>query len=84
MLLAGDEIGRTQRGNNNGYCQDNQISWMDWSLDPRREGLLEHYRQPNFSASQIWDSDRGAVEELGQGLPGFYDFISNVEAKNVG
>ncbi len=32
MLLAGDEIGRTQRGNNNAYCQDNEISWIDWSL----------------------------------------------------
>jgi isoamylase len=32
MLLHGDEIGRTQRGNNNAYCQDNEISWLDWSL----------------------------------------------------
>jgi isoamylase len=31
MLLGGDEIGRTQRGNNNGYCQDNEISWYDWA-----------------------------------------------------
>ena len=31
MLLAGDEMGRTQRGNNNAYCQDNDISWLDWS-----------------------------------------------------
>ena len=31
MLLAGDEIGRTQRGNNNAYCQDNELSWLDWS-----------------------------------------------------
>jgi glycogen operon protein len=31
MLLAGDELGRTQRGNNNGYCQDNEISWLDWA-----------------------------------------------------
>jgi glycogen operon protein len=30
MLLAGDELGRTQRGNNNGYCQDNALSWIDW------------------------------------------------------
>jgi glycogen operon protein len=30
MLLAGDEIGRTQQGNNNSYCQDNEISWIDW------------------------------------------------------
>ncbi|MGA0612394.1 glycogen debranching protein GlgX [Caldimonas sp. KR1-144] len=31
MLLAGDELGRTQRGNNNAYCQDNEISWIDWA-----------------------------------------------------
>ena len=33
MLLAGDEIGRTQQGNNNAYCQDNAISWLDWHFD---------------------------------------------------
>ena len=32
MLLMGDEVRRTQRGNNNAYCQDNEISWFDWSL----------------------------------------------------
>jgi glycogen operon protein len=32
MLLAGDELGRTQGGNNNAYCQDNEVSWVDWSL----------------------------------------------------
>jgi isoamylase len=32
MLVAGDEIGRTQHGNNNAYCQDNEVSWLDWSL----------------------------------------------------
>jgi isoamylase len=31
MLLAGDEIGRTQQGNNNAYCQDNELSWLDWA-----------------------------------------------------
>ena len=42
MLLGGDEIGRTQRGNNNAYCQDNEISWFDWSdVD---DGLLEFTR----------------------------------------
>ena len=30
MLVAGDEAGRTQQGNNNAYCQDNEISWLDW------------------------------------------------------
>jgi len=41
MLLAGDEAGRTQHGNNNAYCQDNEISWVDWGLDQRRKDLLE-------------------------------------------
>jgi isoamylase len=40
MLLAGDERDRTQRGNNNAYCQDNELSWLDWTLDPDREALL--------------------------------------------
>jgi glycogen operon protein len=34
MLLAGDELGRTQQGNNNAYCQDNEINWLDWSCPP--------------------------------------------------
>ena len=40
MLLAGDEIGRTQAGNNNAYCQDNQISWVDWSRAAAERDLL--------------------------------------------
>jgi glycogen operon protein len=40
MLNAGDERARTQHGNNNAYCQDNEISWIDWRSDERREGLL--------------------------------------------
>ncbi|MDP9364751.1 MAG: glycogen debranching protein GlgX [Chloroflexota bacterium] len=44
MLCAGDEMGRTQRGNNNAYCQDNEISWLDWSLDERDEHLLAFAR----------------------------------------
>ncbi|MFJ4569978.1 glycogen debranching protein GlgX [Streptomyces sp. NPDC088846] len=37
MLVAGDEMGRTQRGNNNAYCQDNEVGWLDWSLLDRPE-----------------------------------------------
>jgi isoamylase len=54
MLLAGDEIGRTQQGNNNAYCQDNEISWLDWEhVDEdllafvRRLGALRH-KHPVF------------------------------------
>jgi glycogen operon protein len=44
MLLGGDEIGRTQQGNNNAYCQDNEISWFDWNLNDQQRGLLEFVR----------------------------------------
>jgi glycogen operon protein len=45
MLCAGDEMGRTQRGNNNAYCQDNEISWVDWAVDERRRELLAFTRK---------------------------------------
>jgi isoamylase len=41
MLLGGDEIGRTQRGNNNGWCQDNELSWYDWGESPEKDQLRE-------------------------------------------
>ena len=45
MLAHGDELGRTQGGNNNGYCQDNEITWVDWDLDDDRQSLLEFTRR---------------------------------------
>ena len=45
MICGGDEIGRTQRGNNNAYAQDNEISWFDWGLDERSRMLLEFTRR---------------------------------------
>ncbi|HXW46522.1 MAG TPA: glycogen debranching protein GlgX [Streptosporangiaceae bacterium] len=41
MLLAGDELGRTQLGNNNAYCQDNEVSWVDWQAAQEHAGLQE-------------------------------------------
>ncbi len=41
MLLAGDEFGRTQRGNNNAYCQDNEISWLNWDWDTEGQSLIQ-------------------------------------------
>ena len=41
MLTAGDERARSQQGNNNAYCQDNEISWLDWELDEKQRGLLD-------------------------------------------
>jgi len=40
MICGGDEVARTQQGNNNAYCQDNEISWTDWNLDKNQEELL--------------------------------------------
>lgn len=42
MILAGDEVGRTQRGNNNTYCQDNELNWFDWDISwlPENRELL--------------------------------------------
>src|SRR5690606_22958531 len=40
MLSHGDELGRTQHGNNNAYCQDNELSWIDWRLDAEQRDLL--------------------------------------------
>jgi len=45
MLLGGDELLRTQRGNNNAYCQDNDVSWLDWSLTPAARGMLRFTRE---------------------------------------
>jgi glycogen operon protein len=45
MLLGGDELGRTQRGNNNGYCQDNEISWVDWQGASEYGWLLDFARR---------------------------------------
>ena len=66
MLCGGDEIGRTQRGNNNGYAQDNEISWFDWNLDDRSRALLEftkrlirlRARHPNFHRRRFFQDRR--------------------------
>ena len=44
MILAGDEIGHSQRGNNNAYCQDNELTWLSWKLDDRARSLLDFTR----------------------------------------
>ncbi|MER7682762.1 glycogen debranching protein GlgX [Streptomyces sp. NPDC096934] len=45
MLAHGDELGRTQQGNNNAYCQDNELSWIDWRLDDEQRELIEFTRR---------------------------------------
>jgi isoamylase len=65
MICAGDEFGRTQGGNNNAYCQDNEISWLHWDLDEPRQRLLKFcqrvvwYRRqhPNFHRRSFYEKD---------------------------
>jgi glycogen operon protein len=78
MLLAGDELGRTQGGNNNAYCQDNELSWVDWELGGRAQRTLafvrrlvglrgEHpvFRRPDFLTG---------AEQRGSGAPDVWWF----------
>jgi isoamylase len=47
MLLAGDEFGRTQQGNNNAYCQDDEISWLNWDLQEKGSHLIDFVKRLN-------------------------------------
>ncbi len=54
MLMAGDEFGRTQHGNNNAYCQDNEISWLDWEgIDENGQALQEFVRKLSYLRKQL-------------------------------
>ena len=68
MLSGGDEIGRTQLGNNNAWCQDNELSWYDWDLDEPRGELLAFTKRlialrrehPIFRSKRFFDGIAGA------------------------
>ena len=48
MMLGGDELGHGQDGNNNAYCQDNELTWLDWELDDRQKPFLDFVRKLIF------------------------------------
>ena len=54
--LGGDELGHTQHGNNNAYCQDNELTWLDWELDDRQKQFLDFAQKLIF----IWRTPAGA------------------------
>jgi glycogen operon protein len=70
MLLAGDEVRRTQQGNNNAYCQDNPIGWFDWTLVEKHRDLLQffksmiEFRKRHAALRRGWFFD-GTVNERG-------------------
>ena len=78
MLLGGDELGRTQAGNNNAYCQDNETSWFDWEPDDERQALLAFTRRlialrrthPVFRSTAFLEGR----DVMGSGLPDVWWF----------
>jgi isoamylase len=72
MLLAGDEFGRTQNGNNNAYCQDNEISWLKWERDENQNQLFEFTKKlirlrkdhPIFRRPKFLQGRRGRGSEI--------------------
>jgi pullulanase/glycogen debranching enzyme len=52
MLQGGDELGRTQAGNNNAYCQDNEMTWLDWQKPTRADRLRRRADWPCAGASR--------------------------------
>lgn len=72
MLSSGDEVARSQQGNNNGYCQDNELSWFDWDLGSARQKFLEftshliHFKRqhPNLRRRKFFQDRtiRGSVK----------------------
>lgn len=73
MLLSGDEMGNTQFGNNNAYCQDNEISWLDWNLLNTNHDIFNYFKKmiafrKAHPAVRGMDSNRGGFED--NGYPG--------------
>jgi glycogen operon protein len=73
MILMGDEVGRTQYGNNNSYCLDNEISWMDWGLENRNAELLRftslmvRFRRAHSTLRKNWFYEHR--DRVGSGKP---------------
>jgi glycogen operon protein len=78
MLCGGDEIGRSQKGNNNAYAQDNEASWFDWNLDASRRSLLQFTRSliqlrkehPNLHRRKFFQDRRIDPEAPGRAVNG--------------
>jgi len=75
MMSAGDEMGRTQQGNNNAYCQDNDLSWVDWERGAKQSDVLEfarglselRRRHPVFRRRRFFSGQSAAVPQRGTG-----------------
>ena len=99
MLLAGDEVRRTQQGNNNAYCQDNEVSWFDWNLLEQHRDLLSFVqrliafraRHPSLHRPRFFSgtpTERGVPDIVWHGCrlysPGWQDTSARVLAFTLG
>jgi len=99
MFVAGDEIRRTQKGNNNAYCQDNEISWFDWNLAKKNQEMFRFFKQmialrkshpllqrSRFFTGQLNQSGLADISWHGCRLnsPGWYDPNSSVLGFTMG
>ena len=99
MIVAGDEVRRTQRGNNNAYCQDNEISWFDWNLVQRNHDIFRFFKEmiafrgrhpivhrPRYFTAEA--NERGLLDIAWHGCklnsPGWSDPSSSVLAFTMG
>lgn len=72
MILGGDEMRRTQRGNNNAYCQDNEMSWFDWTLAQKNDGLVRfasnliqlRRKHPVFRRTEFFGTEKDSASEI--------------------
>ena len=79
LICAGDELGKTQQGNNNAYCQDNELGWLDWDLGPERKTFLQFFQRlvrfrrahAAFRRTTFFpgESSRTETEEVPAGFP---------------
>jgi isoamylase len=99
MILAGDEVRRTQKGNNNAYCQDNEISWFDWNLVQKNPEMFRFFKlminfrnqHPILRRARFFSGDvneRGLTDISWHGCqlfsPGWYDSNARVLAFTLG
>ncbi|MCB1947353.1 glycogen debranching protein GlgX [Nitrosomonas sp.] len=84
MLVAGDEMGRSQQGNNNAYCQDNQISWLNWELSRENRELL-HFAQALIGLTKKHPCFRRRNFFQGHSIKGKKDIVwLNPDGKEMG
>lgn len=99
MLLSGDEVGKSQNGNNNVYCQDNQLGWFDWSLVEKNKDLLNFFIKmvefrKNNNSLRRGEFYNGSINEIGLAdiswhgcklnQPGWEDSFSKALAFTIG